>query len=107
MIAVAIEMIELDSRGVAYIAGTRMKVKQVVGERKYNGLTAEEIIEAYPHLSLAAVHAALSYYYSHSEELDRQIAEDEATVERIKKTHPNRFTREELERSCELQNRDV
>ena len=29
MIAAPIEMIELDSRGVAYIAGTRMKVKQV------------------------------------------------------------------------------
>ncbi|MDX1946386.1 MAG: hypothetical protein SFU86_13375 [Pirellulaceae bacterium] len=30
--------------------------------------------EAYPHLSLAQIHAALAYYYDHQQEIDQQIA---------------------------------
>jgi len=37
------------------------------------GDTAEEILEAYPNLSAAQVHATLSYYYEHRAEIDAVI----------------------------------
>jgi uncharacterized protein (DUF433 family) len=43
-----------------------------------HGLTPEELLQHYPHLTLAAIHDALSYYYDHQETIDREIAEHEA-----------------------------
>jgi uncharacterized protein (DUF433 family) len=65
--------ITIDDTGVARIDGTRMKVIHVAKERVARGLTPEQIQEAFPILSLAQVHAALSYYYDHQSEMDRQI----------------------------------
>jgi uncharacterized protein (DUF433 family) len=47
------------------------------------GETPEEILEKYPHLTLAQVYDALSYYYDHQEEIDRDMeADTEAEVRR-------------------------
>lgn len=75
MANVSIEHIELDQRGVARIAGSRMKVIQIVMEKMANGWGPEEIHEQFPHLSLAQIHAAFVYYYDHKAELDQQIQE--------------------------------
>ncbi len=72
----AIEHIDVDDRGVASIVGSRSKVIQIVMDVMAQGWSPEEIHENYPHLSLAAIHAALSYYYDHQAELDAKIAED-------------------------------
>jgi uncharacterized protein (DUF433 family) len=45
------------------IRGTSIKVSQVASEFEHLGMTADEIVEAHPHISLADVHAALAYYY--------------------------------------------
>jgi uncharacterized protein (DUF433 family) len=37
------------------------------------GDTAEDILDAYPNLNAAQVHAALSYYYEHRAEMDAVI----------------------------------
>ena len=45
------------------------------------GYSPEQIVaEHYPELSLAQVHAALLYYFEHQDEIDREIAEDDAAV---------------------------
>jgi len=75
MAAVSIEYIEIDAQGNAKIIGSRTKVKQIVKDQM-NGLTPEEIHDAYPHLTLAVIHAALAYYYDHRTEIDAQIAND-------------------------------
>jgi uncharacterized protein (DUF433 family) len=49
--------------GKPIIAGTRIKVEQVAIVYERMGWTADQIIQAHPHLSLAEVHDALSYYY--------------------------------------------
>ena len=36
-------------------------------------MTPEMIRDAYPHLTLSQIHAALSYYHDHKDELDAQI----------------------------------
>ena len=36
-------------------------------------MPAEELVRMFPHLSLAQVHDALSYYYDHQAEIDKEI----------------------------------
>jgi len=62
--------IKLDERGVAWIADTNIKVIEVAMDQTAYGWDAEEIHAAHPHLSLAQIHAALSYYHDHKSQLD-------------------------------------
>jgi uncharacterized protein (DUF433 family) len=39
------------------------------------GLTVDEILREFPHLTPAQVYDALSYYYDHQDELDQEITE--------------------------------
>lgn len=64
--------------GSARIAGTRITVRTVVIATLLHGLTPEELLTHYPHLTLAGIHDALSYYYDHREQIDREIEEHEA-----------------------------
>jgi len=93
---VAQEYIEVDDRGVAKIAGSRSKVRMIVVDRR-NGLSPEEIHDAYPHLSLAQIHAALAYYFDHQAEIDAEIEEADRYVEEMRARQSNKFTRAELE----------
>jgi uncharacterized protein (DUF433 family) len=63
--------------GKACIDDTRIAVVDVVALLKA-GKTPTEMLEAYPSLSLAQVHAALSYYYENPQEIDQVFAEDDA-----------------------------
>jgi len=65
--------IHLDERGVAWIDDTNVKVIEVVLDKLAHGSSPEEIHFQYPHLSLAQIHAALSYYYDHQQAFDTQI----------------------------------
>ena len=47
------------------------------------GLTPEEIMTQYGHLSLAQVHAALSYYHANSGEIEADLAEEEAFADNV------------------------
>ena len=74
--------IYLDERGVAWIDDTNVKVIEVVLDKLAHGSSPEEIHFQYPDLSLAQIHAALSYYYDHQQAFDaaieRQLQEVEA-----------------------------
>jgi uncharacterized protein (DUF433 family) len=65
--------IELDDRGLAWIAGTRVKVTEVVLDKVAYGSSPEEIHFQHPNLSLAQIHGALTYYYENQDKLDEQI----------------------------------
>ena len=49
------------------------------------GRTPDQIIDAFPHLTLAQVHAALSYYFDHRSEIQDNLRQDEEFVEQLKK----------------------
>ncbi len=66
--------IRLDKNGVAWIDDTKIKVIEVAIDKIAQGSSPEEMHFQYPHLSLAQIHAALTYYYDHQEELDAEIA---------------------------------
>lgn len=62
--------------GRAIIKGTKFPVRSVVAYVLHQGLTPEELIGLFPHLTLAQVYDALSYYYDYKEEIDRDLAEN-------------------------------
>jgi uncharacterized protein (DUF433 family) len=66
--------IEVDDRGVARIAGTRLKVAHLIIDQMANSSSPEQLREQFPPLTLAQVYAALTYYHDHKDQLDAQIA---------------------------------
>jgi uncharacterized protein (DUF433 family) len=71
--AVFATQIELDGHGIAWIGGTKVKVTEVVLDKIAYGWSPEEIHFQHPHLSLAQIHGALTYYYENQSQLDVQI----------------------------------
>ena len=65
------------------IVGTRFPVGSVVTNIYRLGMTPEEMIEAWPYLTLAHIHDALSFYHLHRPLIDRAIRENlETAVQR-------------------------
>lgn len=58
--------------GRAVIVGTRIPVSDIVYWYK-QGKDVHEILEFYPHLTLAQIHDALAYYYDQQNEIDKEI----------------------------------
>jgi uncharacterized protein (DUF433 family) len=75
--------IVLDSNGVAYIEGTGIKVIELVRVSQSTDGSREQLKEAFPHLSLEQVYAALSYYHGHKAELDADMERHDRLVERL------------------------
>jgi uncharacterized protein (DUF433 family) len=71
--------------GKPRIAGTRIKVSLVAMLTERNRMTPDEIVEAYPHLTLAQVHAALAYYWEHRDEIELEIRQEQTFVETLEK----------------------
>lgn len=84
MAVVSIDYIDVDEKNVARIAGKRTKVIQIIMDKMANGWGPEEIHNQYPHLSLAEIYAAFSYYYANQAELDAQITQDLKEVEAMR-----------------------
>jgi uncharacterized protein (DUF433 family) len=78
------------------IAGTRIRVKDVVIWHDRQGLSPPEIVSKWPHLTLASIYAALAYYHDHREEVNAEIAADETWYEEQKAKRPS-LAREKLE----------
>jgi uncharacterized protein (DUF433 family) len=74
--------------GKPRIAGRRVAVADIVLHYNNLGLSPEEIALDYE-LPLAAVHAALSYYYDHREEIDQSIAENTRSLESLARERPS------------------
>jgi uncharacterized protein (DUF433 family) len=66
------------------IDGTRITVHRIATLYK-QGLSAEEMIVTYPHLSLGQVYAALAYYHSNREEIDAELADDDRLYDQLKR----------------------
>ena len=76
--------IQVDDRQVARIAGSRIKVMHLVMEVQANGYMPQQLHEQFPHLKLAQIYAALTYYHDHKEQVDRQINEATQLVEQLR-----------------------
>ena len=65
--------IQLDERNLPIIAGTTMKVVELVTSVKAYGWSPEELHANYPHVSMSKIYSALAYYWDHKEEIDAEI----------------------------------
>src|ERR1700720_1082811 len=65
--------IHRDAEGRAWIDDTNVKVIEVVLDHIAYGWSADEIHVQHRHLSLAQIHAALSFYFDHQQEFDHLI----------------------------------
>ena len=70
--------------GQPRIAGTRIKVKHVYTWVQRMGMTPEQVVAEYPHLTIAQVQAALDYYWSHQGEIHQDIENEETLVAELK-----------------------
>ena len=52
------------------------------------GLSADSIIDEYPHLKLEQIHDALSYYYENKDMFNRKYREDQTFIEQLRKKFP-------------------
>jgi uncharacterized protein (DUF433 family) len=101
MVAVLNSLIELDAEGIPWITGANTKVVEVVLDKIAYGWSPEEMHRQHPDLSMAQIHAALSYYYEHQAEVDADIERRNRYVEEMRAKQKNPFTREELLRRLE------
>jgi uncharacterized protein (DUF433 family) len=62
------------------IAGTRITVENIAID--FNaGMTPQQIIDEIPHLTLAQIHGALAYYFANKDQIDTDIAAENAEWE--------------------------
>ena len=80
--------IVLDDSGVPRVAGTTMKVVELVTAQHAYGWSPEELAFQFPHLTLGQIHSALAYYWDHQQELDREIAGDLTLVDELRRRTP-------------------
>jgi uncharacterized protein (DUF433 family) len=82
------EHIMLDDSQVAYIAGTSMKVIELVIAWPVYGWSPEELHFQYPQLALGQIHSALAYYWDHQAALDTAIVSQLAQVDALRRSTP-------------------
>ena len=70
---VTYEHIQLDADSVPFIAGTTMKVVELVMAQMAHGWSPEELHFQHPYLTLGQIYSALAYYWDHKAELDTDI----------------------------------
>jgi uncharacterized protein (DUF433 family) len=84
--------IELNEEHVPSIAGTTMKVVELVVEQQAYGWSPEELHFQHPYLTLGQIHSALAYYWDHREELDRDIRRRLGRVDGLRnENHPSKL----------------
>ena len=77
--------------GQPVITGTRIKVMDIAIRYELMGMSADKIIDAYPHLKLEQIHDALSYYYENKSMFDKKYREDQSFLTQLKKKYPSKL----------------
>ena len=72
------------------IKGTRIRVVDVAGWHLEGGYSIDEMIEMFPGVSAADLHAALAYYYDHKAQIKADEAADLELLEQFKAEFPDR-----------------
>jgi uncharacterized protein (DUF433 family) len=85
LIATEYKHIQLSDRNVPIIAGTTLKVVEVIEAQQAYGWSPEEIHSQHPYLTMSQIHSALAYYWDHKKELDADIERRDQYAERLQK----------------------
>ena len=82
-----IEIVQGPNGPKARVAGSRIRVQDIVIWHEKLGMSPDEIVHHYPTITLADVHAALAYYWDHRDEIEGAITQADAIVEAFRQTH--------------------
>jgi uncharacterized protein (DUF433 family) len=77
--------------GRACIAGHRIRVLDIVVWHEMRGYCADEIVDMFPGITLADVHAALAYYFDHREEIEADFGRDQELDEWARANAPSKL----------------
>jgi len=75
--------------GKACIAGTRIRVMDIVIWYEHQGMTPDEIVDQFPTITLSDVHTALAYYYDHIEEIREEMRREEEFADEFRRNNPS------------------
>jgi uncharacterized protein (DUF433 family) len=95
-IATGYQHIVVNDAGIPMIAGTTMKVVELVLDHKAYGWSPEELHLQHPHLSLGQIYSALGYYWDHQEEVEQDIERRLRQVNELEKSFKSSTLRERL-----------
>ncbi|EDN67902.1 protein containing DUF433 [Beggiatoa sp. PS] len=84
-IATRYEHISFDENHVPIIAGTKIKVVEIVLDKIAYGWSPEEIHFQHPHLTLGQIYSALAYYCDHQAEVEQDIERRLKFVDQLQK----------------------
>jgi len=76
--------------GKACIAGHRIRVMDIVIWHEQMGMSPDEIVQGYPTITLSDVHAALTYYFDHIEEIRADIRRNDELAEQFRAQFPSK-----------------
>lgn len=71
--------------------GTRIRVQDIYVWHELQGKTPDQIASDFPQLTLADVHAALTYYWDNRDEIEKQMKEAESLVASMKQKYPSKL----------------
>ena len=77
--------------GKACIAGHRIRVMDIVVWHEMRGYSPDEIVDMFPGITLADVHAALAYYFDHRQEIEADFKRDEELAEKLRPLFPSKL----------------
>jgi uncharacterized protein (DUF433 family) len=77
--------------GKPCLAGTRIRVQDVYVWHELQGRTPDEIVSAYPQLTLADVHAALTYYWDNRADIERDMREADSLLDAVRQANPSKL----------------
>ena len=60
--------------GRPVIAGTKFPVRSVVFYVLKQGMTPEELVKEFSHLTLPQIYDAISYYYENKQSIDKELS---------------------------------
>ena len=70
------------------IEAPRIRVAQVVMDYLAHGWSAEEMCRQHPNLTPAQVHAAMTYYFDHQQEIEGEIEQEVHKTQQDRQGHP-------------------
>lgn len=88
VVATRYEHIVFDDAQVPLIAGTTMKVVELILEREAYGWSPEELSFQHSYLSLGQIYSALAFYADHKAELDHDMVRRQNRVAELRRTTP-------------------
>ena len=88
-----IEIVQGAGGPKARIAGSRVRVEDVVIFHEHHDMSPDQIVTEIPTITLADVYATLAYYWDNREEIDRQMEAGRLFDEEMKRrAGPSRLT---------------